>query len=64
MGSSGNQGRVEVCVDGRWGTICNNNTQIAGTICHRLQLLSKGKFVESMKPGFEATNNNYMQSPV
>ena len=43
VGSSSNQGRVEVCVDGRWGTVCNKNSQIAETVCHQLGFLSEGK---------------------
>ena len=35
-GSTNREGRVEVCVDGRWGTVCNNNPQLARTVCSQL----------------------------
>ena len=35
-GSTNREGRVEVCVDGRWGTVCNNNQGIAGAACSQL----------------------------
>ena len=43
VGSSRSQGRVEVCVNGRWGTVCNGNPQIAETVCNQLGFLSEGK---------------------
>ena len=43
MGSSANEGRVEVCVDGRWGTVCNDSQEgIAGAVCSQLGFLSEG----------------------
>ena len=42
-GSTNREGRVEVCVDGRWGTVCNNSREgIAGAVCSQLQLPSTG----------------------
>ena len=35
-GSTDREGRVEVCMDGRWGTVCNNNQEIAGAVCSQL----------------------------
>ena len=36
-GYTNHDGRVEVCVDGQWGTVCNNNQEeIAETICSQL----------------------------
>ena len=44
MGSSANEGRVEMCVDGRWGTVCNNSQEgIARAVCSQLGYLSDGK---------------------
>ena len=40
------EGRVEVCVDGRWGTVCGEgwgNTE-AGLVCARLGFPAEGKF--------------------
>ena len=46
-GSTNREGRVEVCVDGRWGTVCNNSQEgIAGAVCSQL--------------GFPAEGNMYM----
>ena len=36
-GSTNREGRVEVCMDGRWGTVCNKSQKgIAGAVCTRL----------------------------
>ena len=39
-GASDLEGRVEVCLDGVWGTICNNfwNNLDAAVVCHQLNL--------------------------
>ena len=43
-GSTNREGRVEVCVDGRWGTVCNKSHEgIAGAICSQLGLPIEGK---------------------
>ena len=42
-GSTDREGRVEVCVDGRWGTVCGErwgDTE-AGLVCARLGLPKK-----------------------
>ncbi len=31
-GDSCNEGRVEVCMNDRWGTVCNNNPELAGAV--------------------------------
>ena len=37
------EGRVEVCVDGRWGTVCNNSQEgIAGAACSQLGFPAEG----------------------
>ena len=42
-GSAYNEGRVEVCVDGRWGTVCNNSQEgIAGAVCSQLGFPAEG----------------------
>ena len=30
------EGRVEGCVDGRWGTVCNNIPELPGAVCSQL----------------------------
>ena len=42
-GSTNREGRVEVCVDGRWGTVCNNSQEgIAGAVCSQLGFPAEG----------------------
>ena len=41
-GTTDREGRVEVCVDGRWGTVCNNNQTIAGAVCSQLGYPTEG----------------------
>ena len=39
-GSTNSEGRVEVCIDGRWGTVCNNKQEgIAEAVCSQLGFL-------------------------
>ena len=36
-GSTNREGRVEVCVNGHWGTVCSNNQEgMAEAVCSRL----------------------------
>ena len=36
-GSTNSEGRVEVCIDGRWGTVCSDHQeQTAGAVCSQL----------------------------
>ena len=42
-GSTNREGRVEVCMDGRWGTVCNNSQEgIAGAVCSQLGYPAQG----------------------
>ena len=42
-GCTRNEGRVEVCVDGRWGTVCNNSQKgIAQAVCSQLGFITAG----------------------
>ena len=43
VGGSTNEGRVEVCVDEHWGTVCNNSQEgIAGAYCSQLEFPAEG----------------------
>ena len=50
-GCSSNDGRVEVCVNGRWGNVCNNNQQdtihVAGAICSQLGIPMTGNMISN-----------------
>ena len=35
-GFARNEGRVEVCVDGRWGTVCELQEEVPGYVCSQL----------------------------
>ena len=42
-GSTNREGRVEVCLDGRWGTVCNNSQEgIAEAVCSQLGFAAQG----------------------
>ncbi len=42
-GSTTREGRVEVCVGGRWGTVCSiNHQEITGAVCSELGFPSNG----------------------
>ena len=48
-GSTNREGRVEVCMNGRWGTVCNNNQEgIAGYVCSQLGFPAEGKLIGSI----------------
>ena len=42
-GSTEREGRVEVCVGGHWGTVCNNSQEgVAGAVCSQLGFPAQG----------------------
>ena len=42
-GSTHREGRVEVCVNRHWGTVCNNSQEgIAGAVCSQLGFPAEG----------------------
>ena len=44
-GSSGMEGRVEICLRDEWGTVCDQMWDVtdASVVCRQLQLRSTGK---------------------
>ena len=44
-GRNEREGRVEVCIGGQWGTICNDSwaTTDAAVVCRQLGLATEGK---------------------
>ena len=42
-GSTDREGRVEVCVGGRWGTVQNNNSQLIEFVCSTLGFPTEGR---------------------
>ena len=46
-GASYLEGRVEICSNGEWGTICNEawNSTETDVVCRQLGLVSAGKWI-------------------
>lgn len=51
-GPSSDEGRVEYCAGGRWGTICNDTFDLkdATVVCEQLGFLSFGNYIIPILP--------------
>ena len=50
-GSNATEGRVEICLNNEWGTVCDemwNNTD-ASIVCRQLELASNGKMIQNVE---------------
>ncbi|XP_064397105.1 lysyl oxidase homolog 2-like [Halichondria panicea] len=57
-GSTVMEGRVEVCVNGLWGTVCNNNPELAGAVCSQMRFSTEGaNVVSTFGSSFSPINN-------
>ncbi len=41
-GSTDREGRVEVCVGGRWRTVCTGSQELAGAVCSQMGYIFEG----------------------
>ncbi len=56
-GSGSHEGRVEVCMNQAWGTICDNgwDSRDGNIICNQLGFLNRGKFKYSWTEVFKTS---------
>ena len=51
-GSTSNEGRVEICIQGVWGSICRNSwgTAESAIVCEQLGFQSESKSISELNP--------------
>lgn len=49
-GNMTSTGRVEVCIDGQWGSICTSTANTPSAVCNSLGFAARGKAIWQIIP--------------